>query len=218
MISSYVHKMLHGPFFSGLDAPLIGQYERGQGVLAFITGQNACGKSLVRKMLSTYYHDDKIEYLHISQEGRSCSSGLQRAMIYGDEGEDSTGYNSVKMTLKALTSSKNRTQRHAIFLDEPDIGLSDEYAVSLGMRIAEYCSNPNPLLEGFWVVTHNKKLIQPVAKPHHLRLGDCKTLKEWMEESIIPADLEDLLRRGKVTHYKVQTTLSNVRKNRKYEE
>ena len=123
--------------------------------LCVITGPNASGKSLVRKILAARYQQNHVEYIHTSQEKRASSSGIQRVFIYGDEAEDSTGFNSVKMVLTAIRTGQGREKPFGLMLDEPEIGCSEETAAAIGIRVARDLETMTHL-DGLYIITHSR--------------------------------------------------------------
>ena len=170
----------------------------GHSRLCVITGPNASGKSLVRKILAARYRQMGTEYIHTSQEKRSSSSGIQRVFIYGDEAEDSTGFNSVKMVLTAIQTGQGREKPFGLMLDEPEIGCSEETAAALGIRVARDLDSMS-LLHGLYVITHSRALVMRLLplEPTHLRLEDDLSLTTWAFRLTRPVEsLEDLVKTG----------------------
>jgi energy-coupling factor transporter ATP-binding protein EcfA2 len=167
--------------------------DKGQGKLVIITGDNASGKSLVRRLVHSKLHKKKTELIHISQQGRT-TEGLHRAFIYGAEDWESTGAISANTLQKSLKTSRSRGEKHCLFWDEPDIGLSDNYAAGLGVAIRNFIADPPALLQMAFLVTHNKALVKQLMplKPWNLRLGGCPSLQEWLDAEIVPASLDEL--------------------------
>lgn len=166
--------------------------------LCIITGQNVSGKSLVRKCIQGVLARNKTECIHISQSGR-CQSGIQRAFIYGDEQEDSTGYNSLKTIQTAIRTGISREKPFTLVLDEPEIGCSEELAAAIGIRIAEKYTEM-PQLLGLFVITHSRELVRRLlpVQPTHWRLGtDNMELQDWCNRAIVPADLDEVCELGR---------------------
>ena len=189
-----LEEVLAGRWFQP-DSPLTHKFTLSNEKLVVVTGGNASGKSLFRKILAAHYKDRNL--IHVSQEGRT-KSGIQRAFMYGSEEDDSTGYNSVKTLLKAIQSAQDG--RH-LLIDEPDIGASDEVQAGMGLKIFESLEN----LKFVIVITHSRELVAELlpARPSHLRLGDQMELIDWIDRKIVPADLEKLVSDGKEMWRKV---------------
>lgn len=167
--------------------------------LVVITGENATGKSIVRRLVQVAGKDSKTEVIHLSQEGRSGSgNGIMRACVYGAEDWESTGYISAHTVKGAIKTSRSRDHKHIIFWDEPDIGLSDNYAAGVGIQIREFVQNSPEKLFAAFVVSHSKPLIEQLlpANPFHLRLGSYMDLKSFVTSPVIPRDPELLHMEG----------------------
>lgn len=171
--------------------------DEGQGKLILITGDNASGKSFVRRLVTLALRKMDMECMHVSQEGRA-TGGIQRAFIYGAEDWESTGYISVGTMRKGIKTSRNRENRHAFFFDEPDIGLSDNYAAGLGVQLLDFLTDSPEKLYMICLVSHRKALIEQLLplKPWNLRLGGCPDLETWLKAPIIPTDPEKLHEEG----------------------
>ncbi len=167
--------------------------------LTVITGDNASGKSLLRKILSNEYRDQGIEFIHTSQTGRA-RSGIERMFIYGSEEDDSTGFNSVRTLLGVLRTARERTGPVVIMLDEPEIGCSDETAAALGQRLARDLDGLSNL-HACYVVSHSRCLVRPLLglAPTHWRLSEQPmSLEAWVDRPVSPeAPLEGLVALGR---------------------
>jgi len=188
-------------YFSG-DKPIIKtKFFRGGTIpILIITGENATGKSFMRKLYCTVFKQNKIECMPISQQGR-CTGGIMRVFVYGDESCESTGYNSSKTVTTGINTCNSRDKKHAIIWDEPDLGLSDGYAAGIGIEIKEFVNKLSKNTMAVIITTHSKYLIKELLplNPHHLRLGDKKSLKRWMNERVVPKDLKELEERSHKT-------------------
>lgn len=167
--------------------------------LCVITGKNASGKSVIRKILHNHHDDHKLKYMVLSQEGRCASGGFERLFLYGTEKDESTGYNSVKMLLKAIQSGQSWEQPFGMMIDEPEIGCSEETQAAMGLRIARDFDTL-PQLNGMFIITHSRQLVKNLlsVKPTHWRLEeDGLSLEQWVEREVVPCDLEALLSEAK---------------------
>lgn len=177
--------------------------------LVVVTGDCASGKSFIRRLVQIACRKKNTECIHLSQQGK-CSSGIPRLFIYGSENEESTGYNTVNTLLTSFNTSKNRTVSHVLVYDEPDIGLSDEYAAGVGIRLREFIEKKPEHLKGIVIMSHSRYLLKELLplNPNHLNLTDNKTLKEITDREITPnMDLEGLRKRGLETQKKINKIL-----------
>jgi len=173
----------------------------GKGKLLVAVGDNATGKSFFRRIVQSVCKRTGIECIHLSMEARrniAYNPGL--AFVYGSEDYQSTGVNSANTVLGAIQTSKDRENRHVIFWDEPDIGLSDDWSASAGVEIKAFMeAAPGPLVAAV-VVTHNKALLRQLLplNPHFLHFGEDPptSLSEWLEKPIRIRPLSELEEEG----------------------
>ena len=197
-------------------------YRTGSVPLVLVLGHNASGKSLYRRIVQLLCRNAKIECLAPSMEVRT-SPGMGRAFVYsGSEDVDSTGALSASSILSGISTCQGRTEDHVLFLDEPDIGLSDEYAAGAGQTIAEFIRNISPRTKAVFVVTHSRALVRELMPldPHYVHLGEESapaTLEDWINRPITPKSLSELKDRGHAMYMEVQKILNEVRKTKKGE-
>lgn len=192
--------------------------------LVVIVGENASGKSFLRRILYAMHQREKCELIHLSMEGRK---GYLASFVYGDESWQSTGDCSIHTVLGAMKTADARTDdgkyggRTAIFWDEPDIGLSDSWAAGVGARIAEYAKKAPAHVKGMYVVTHRKCLLEQLeqSKPHFVWMGEealevegNPSLQDYLSRPIKPRlDLESL---GDLSHSRF-LEIDKILKNKK---
>jgi predicted ATPase len=182
--------------------------------LCVITGPNTSGKSLLRKVIHNRYADRKWHYINLSQEGRCNSNGGLRLFVYGTETDESTGYNSVKMFLKMIQSGQSYENPFGVMLDEPEIGCSEEVQVAIGQRIVRDLDTM-PNLHGLYIVTHSRELVRSLLplNPTHWRLSeDGMTLEQFVNRTVAPVDLEELLAVGKERWHAVHQVIKEGKK------
>lgn len=191
-MNEFLQELLEWRYFKGDNPAIEAVLDPGQSNVAVITGDNACGKSFVRKLIQCLCHDKKIECIHLSQQGRA-TGGIVRAMVYGSEDDESTGYISSKCVQTSIKTSQSRTTPHCIFYDEPEIGLSDNNSAAMGLLLKDFFQNPPENLKYVFVATHSKTLVRYLEGNHwHLRLGGCPNLQDWLNGPIVPGNLEQL--------------------------
>lgn len=158
-----------------------------------ITGENATGKSFIRRIITQICKQEKIELIHLSQESRRVG-GIISAFVYGDDSVDSTGYNSCNTVVGGITTCNGRDNDHFILWDEPDIGLSDRYAAGIGVTIKQFIDNIPKHTLGSIIITHSKHLVRQLLpiNPSHLRVGDTSSLIDWLNETVEPSDIKEL--------------------------
>lgn len=189
--------------------------------VGILSGPNATGKSLVRKVLRTVCREARLELIETSMQGRTSGEDrIQRLMVYGSEEEASTGVNSVKTTMKLIETSRSRVNPHAVFLDEPETGLCDEYAAGLGAHVAAYLADPPATLAAAFLVSHRARFLDPVvaaASHTYLGLGDGdlpKTYAAWASRPAVAWDPGELVARDRVRSSRVGGAIEAVRKAR----
>ena len=174
--------------------PIEAEFDKGKGRLLIITGENASGKSFLRRLFTIAYRENKVEVMDVSQQ-RRVGGGFSSAFIFGDESWESTGYLSGKAVQGGIETCQNREKPHVIIWDEPDIGLSESYASGVGLIIQAFILKLPKHTKAVIVTTHSRPLLSQLVdlEPHHLRLGGHPPLKEWLSSTVVkPKDLDDL--------------------------
>jgi energy-coupling factor transporter ATP-binding protein EcfA2 len=171
----------------------------GDGNLVVIVGENASGKSFLRRILTALCREADIEMMPISMEGRGGSYGGLRGFIYGDESWQSTGECSSVTVVTGIKTCQGREKPHVIFWDEPDLGLSDGWAAGMGIALRQFADTMPKLTYGAFVVTHSRALVSELlpANPHYLHVGTDPanappTLEAWVNRPIKARPIEEL--------------------------
>lgn len=198
--------------------PLI--YKPGTGRIVLVLGENAGGKSLVRRLVSMATHrgqgggygQEKIpkgefpvrEFIGLSMEFRS-GPGMERMFVFGHEGWQSTGEISGDAVVKAIQTVSNRDHPTILYWDEPDIGMSAGAAAGAGAAIREFVENLAPLCQAVFVTSHSVPLVRQLVAtdPHYIFVGDPngpQDLDAWFAYQqnppvILPAELAERSRR-----------------------
>jgi predicted ATPase len=164
-----------------------------------VVGENASGKSVLRRILSALAARAKVEAIPVSMEHRQ-TGGIERSFIYGSETYDATGKNSAQTVLSGITTCQGRNKDHIIIWDEPDLGLSEAWSRSMGQTLRGFAESPPTHTLAAVVVTHSKPLLRELvaAKPHFVHLGDQEfgSLEEWLEYEAPIRPLEELIEDG----------------------
>lgn len=191
-----LERVLATEYFQGCRPviPSIWAPGRASNPLVVVVGENGGGKSFVRRIAHEICGYHKIECIPISMEGRQTMAFA--SLVYGSESYRSTGQNSVGTVVTGIKTSRSRTSRHIIIWDEPDIGLSEGAAASVGRAIADFVKEAPDKLVASIVTTHRKALVQELApqKPHYLFLGGegPASLQEWLEAPPVVRTLEEI--------------------------
>lgn len=151
-----------------------------------IYGDNCSGKSLFANILEAIAKDQKTVFRSASMKNRT-KSGIEKALILGDESRQSTGETSVSFAEKSLVNTLRETGLALSVLDEPDLGLSDYYSAPFGKFIADY-SNQFTEKQGLLLISHSKKLMKSFLKHNEqsistLGINTELSLDEWLENN-----------------------------------
>lgn len=165
--------------------------------IIFVVGSNASGKSLIGKIIEMVCDENNIVKRSCSMRNRT-SGMLGQMMIFGDESDSSTGENSIS-ALNLGINSTVKEKDSVLIMDEPDVGLADEFSAAMGKYIAQKVNENYENIGLFVVITHSRRLISyaieelqsPFSKIH---VGDENvTFDEWLNRPFKPATVEDLL-------------------------
>ncbi len=163
----------------------------------FITGDNASGKSVVRKILQTCCNGRKIECLDFSQEGRLLQDN-DKVMIYqGEERNTSTGNISCNSVVNSLNKSATMRKPHVIIFDEPEIGLGEEARLGLAQYIKFKLENDWPdFLLGVIFITHERKFVEEFKDLKDFKFFNINkkypTAEDWLARKIEPISPEQI--------------------------
>ncbi len=126
----------------------------------FVLGDNGAGKSFLVQLMSAYAKRQQCTPLQVSMAYRT-RGGVERAMMYGSEDDQSTGCTSISVVRGAVRSMHSwKGKDHMALFDEPDTGLSDRYAYPMGKYLAQYAVAPAPGCRGVLVITHSRALVK----------------------------------------------------------
>jgi hypothetical protein len=166
--------------------------------ILFVVGSNASGKSLVGRIVELVASEEKIPKRSCSMRNRTSGEFGQR-LVFGSEDDSSTGENSVHASIIGLKSTVDSEKSAVLVLDEPDLGLADEYSAALGQHIARTVNEHHEKLGLIVVITHSHPLIDaaiteltvPFSKMH---VGDASiSFDEWRARPFQAATIEELM-------------------------
>lgn len=176
-----------------------------------LVGENCSGKSVLFQVMAGWarrHHGAAPLTVSIRERtggGTFEMGGLRRAMMFGDEGEQSTGATSVRVIQGAFSSATGWAEKDGkspiIMLDEPDIGLAEGYAHAMGRWLAGLVEAA-PRVSGLVVVTHSRALVRgldqaarerSLGSPHFVNMGPRATdIRTWVE-NVPEHSVEELL-------------------------
>ena len=212
-----INQVLTNRIFAQAEGPIEHNFVNKKSLLTVVTGENASGKSFFRRCFSMVAGTETYELIEASMEARQDSQVDElmgeeiRTVLgacHGDETNTATGHHSVSLVLRALQKSKMKRSFHCVFLDEPEVGLSERAQHGLGETIAKYVNDPNALCEHVVLVTHSKTLVRGMievldAQPNYLNLkmrcnkeDHLASLEEWLKPVDYSISPEELMRRA----------------------
>lgn len=198
MLQSSIHKVLEGRVVQSGCLEL--RYQARNPLVGLCLGDNATGKSLLRKLLQSVLRTQGVSTIHLSMEGRTSTFSPIRSVIYGSEQDESTGVCSVNL-IRGL-ARQTRTEPFFVILDEPDTGLSDRWVQSVGRELTKYLSSPPEMFRGMLITTHRVVLVRELEplNPSGVLVGPewPLTIEHWLEgDPREPEPIENLSLRGK---------------------
>lgn len=173
--------------------------------ILFVVGSNASGKSLVGRIVELVASEEELPKRSCSMRNRTSGEFGQR-LVFGSEDDSSTGENSVHASIIGLKSTVESKKSAVLVLDEPDLGLADEYSAALGQHIAKTVNEHHETLALIVVITHSHKLINaaiseltvPFSKVH---VGDASvSFDDWLARPFKAATIEELMELKKKSH------------------
>jgi predicted ATPase len=181
--------VLHDVRDSFLDVLKIGRDAFDGARLAVVTGENAAGKSFLRRIIAYFAKEHKVEVMHLSQEGRT-EAGIHRAFIYGDEGDRSTGDITCRTFITGFKSSRGRENDHTLIWDEPEIGLGEEAQAGAAQYMVEQLADWPKKLRGLVVMTHSRIFVETLMRVEGARFvnvgGKYATADQWLSRKVVP--------------------------------
>lgn len=227
LIGYIEEKMANSIFFQPEDgtgvAPLLRNYTMSSAdvPVLLVAGINASGKSILTNMVQTTAKNCGFAHRCVSMDNRTSRPGIERAMIFGTESDQSTGFISTGAVIKGMKASQSGESPAVLILDEPDIGLSEEMAGAMGEYIAQHVLEENHNLKFIVIVSHSRPLFERVLEklpyaPHAVIMGsESMTFIEWLYGPKIkmgPEAIDALRIKGRETQRTVERVISNRKK------
>lgn len=172
------------------------------GKLIVLTGGNATGKSLIRKVLwqslSKLKPDGRSNGSYTadtSMERRTNNNAAYGALssMFCDVGWIATSENSIHNVENVLDLDDR-----FIVLDEPEVGCSLELQAGL----ADYINKrKQEILEknlGILVITHSKVMVERIEADEFFNM-EGMTKEEWLSREIVPVDIEEFVKEAEAT-------------------
>jgi hypothetical protein len=124
------------------------------------TGENASGKSPVRRLISAIcQRQKKVEHIVTSLEAKTHHSDAPwLAMVYGSEAWSATGQNSAHLILGGIRTARGRETPHVLTWDEPELGLSEGAQLAAGEAFADLGRAPGAHTRVMALVTHSRHI------------------------------------------------------------
>lgn len=170
--------------------------------ITILTGKNASGKSLIRKLLSTQISKalkkEKVFIPHASQEVRTNSNPES---IVHDLDWLATSHNTIH-TINMVFNSDNPD---FIVIDEPEIGLGEELQLGLAHHLNELIAS---LKCGVLIITHSRHIVNNLKHDGFINLENM-TETEWLNREITPINVEEFKDFASKLHRAIQDRINN---------
>lgn len=185
--------------FTHAQSPFRASVYEGTGNILVVTGENASGKSIFFQSMA-YRAKTQLNALGIqisirerTGAGTYEGSGFRRALMFGDESEQSTGATSVGVVASGFRNAISYAtddKRNVLMLDEPELGLSAGYSRAMGEYLAQQAATLPDKALGVVVVTHSRDLVWGIiaggggSTPNFVNLDPKpQNLGEWLTNS-----------------------------------
>lgn len=211
VLNGLLEQAMERAIFADEDRVFQAHLQPGPANVAMIVGPNASGKSVLFQVLAMLARQEKIVPVTVSIRertgaGTSDMAGMRRMFMFGDESEQSTGATSLKTAMKAFDSVQTYAEegrRALLLLDEPEQGLSEDYAAAMGTWLGTKAKElVHPNLLGLVVVSHSRALMRTLREelpqaPSFVSMEAATTLEQWLEPPV-PKTVDELLALPKV--------------------
>lgn len=193
-----------------------------------VVGDNACGKSFFVDIARAVARDlnPEVSTVSISIRERTGSgtdpmAAMRRAMMFGDEQEQSTGAISAGMVQKGFNNLQSRLEEgknSVLVLDEPELGLSETFHAAVGALIAQLASQTDPKSGAAVIVSHSRRLVTALMQTTNVPvstvvMGEHQDLAHWLEDAE-DKSIEDLIalkERNRDNHRQLDSIFKEIR-------
>lgn len=206
--------------FNSTETPFKVSITAGDPRFVLLLGDNASGKSLAVRVLSSYLKATfKKATVPISIRERVGNpfnemGGFAKTMVYGFEHEQSTGATTISAIQGAIPQLGSDPQQYAcVSLDEPELGLSERFHAPLAKLIYQgFVEAPEA---GFLLTTHSRRLVKTLLDlmpqpptllyfttseaPLTTGEGTPTSIEAWLQDNT-DRSLDDLLTLHDVSH------------------
>ena len=179
-----------------------------------IVGQNAAGKSFLRRWIQSRLREDKVEVIALSHELRT-REGMHRAFIYGDEHSQSTGAISAHTFIAGVRTIKSRENPHVVIWDEPEIGMGEELQIGTANWLCEQLNDWPEHTTGVILLSHSRHFVRramqfPKAKWYSM--DGYATADEWLNRELVPVGPKEVQDMGNDRWSRVNKILKTPKK------
>jgi hypothetical protein len=203
------------------EGPFSAWVSDGDERIVLVVGSNASGKSLFVQVMASIGRKAPFNWPPVSVSirertgsGMSDMASMRRSMMFGDETKQSTGATSVRVTETAFKNIWNAgDQPRLLILDEPDMGLSEDFAHAMGQLIGTRTQEQFPEgkpRSGVVVVTHSRSLVRGLIasgmRPSFVSMEVSQNLDEWLSEPQVRS-LDELLALPSAAHQRRRTVM-----------
>lgn len=168
--------------------------------LTVLTGSNASGKSVVRKLMNqaipmklSMGPDTQRCVAALSFMTRAGLDSYRGCNFMRDSEWSATSENSVRLAKSLL---KTDTGRYLI-LDEPEIGMAEEMQLALAQYINSVKEDVLKNSYGLMVITHSRIIVKELHDDVFVNIDNAGWNKEdWLNREIVPTDLDKFTERS----------------------
>lgn len=183
--------------------------ENGIGKVTILTGGNACGKSVIRKLLPARLSNklgiDKKEAGHLvcstSMQLRTSGSSNYNIIASGmgrmsaDLPWLSTSEQTIHLVQQLFSSCvekvEDESKKKFIVIDELEIGMSKETQLGACIWLNQIIKENKERILGVLVITHSDTVVQNIESDNFINI-DGMNREEWINREIIPVMPDEL--------------------------